>query len=90
MRTVTVNTNDASQRLDKFLSKYFKTMPKSLIYKGIRKKRIKVNGKRAEIDLILKEGDVIDLYINDEFFEVPDERLSFLKCEPELNIVYED
>ncbi len=90
MRTVTVNTNDASQRLDKFLSKYFKTMPKSLIYKGIRKKRIKVNGKRAEIDLILKEGDVIDLYINDEFFEVPDERLSFLKCEPKLNIVYED
>ena len=90
MKSVTVNTNDASQRLDKFLGKYFKTMPKSLIYKGIRKKRIKINGKRAEIDYILKEGDVIDLYINDEFFEVPDERLSFLKCEPELDVVYED
>ena len=58
MKSVTVNTNDASQRLDKFLGKYFKTMPKSLIYKGIRKKRIKINGKRAEIDYILKEGDV--------------------------------
>lgn len=90
MKSVTVNTNDASQRLDKFLGKYFKTMPKSLIYKGIRKKRIKINGKRAEIDYILKEGDVIDLYINDEFFEVPDERLSFLKCSPSLDIVYED
>ena len=90
MKSVTVNTNDASQRLDKFLGKYFKTMPKSLIYKGIRKKRIKINGKRADIDYILKEGDVIDLYINDEFFEVPDERLSFLKCEPTLDIVYED
>ena len=90
MKSVTVNTNDASQRLDKFLGKYFKTMPKSLIYKGIRKKRIKINGKRAEIDYILQEGDVIDLYINDEFFEVPDERLSFLKCEPELDVVYED
>ena len=90
MKSVTVNANDASQRLDKFLGKYFKTMPKSLIYKGIRKKRIKINGKRAEIDYILQEGDVIDLYINDEFFEVPDERLSFLKCEPELDVVYED
>ena len=45
MKQVTVNENDAMQRLDKFLGKYFRTMPKSLIYKGIRKKRIKVNGK---------------------------------------------
>lgn len=91
MKTVTVNKNDASQRIDKFLGKYFKTMPKSLIYKGIRKKRIKVNGKRCDIDYILKVGDKIDLYINDEFFAVPDERLSFLKVtEPTLNIVYED
>lgn len=90
MKTVIVNGNDACQRLDKFLSKYFKTMPKSLVYKGIRKKRIKVNGKRADIDYILAEGDKIDLYINDEFFETPDERLSFLKCEPDISIVYED
>jgi len=90
MKSVTVNENDANQRLDKFLTKYFKTMPKSLIYKGIRKKRIKINGKKADIDYTLKPGDKIDLYINDEFFEVPDERLSFLKCTPNLNIVYED
>ncbi len=91
MKSVIVNKNDASQRIDKFLGKYFKAMPKSLIYKGIRKKRIKVNGKRCDIDYILKEGDKIDLYINDEFFAVPDERLSFLKVtEPSLSIVYED
>ena len=91
MKTVIVNENDACQRLDKCLSKYFKTMPKSLIYKGIRKKRIKVNGKKSEIDYILTNGDKIDLYINDEFFEVPDERVSFLKVEnPNLDIVYED
>ena len=91
MKTVTVNTNDANQRIDKFLGKMFKTMPKSLVYKGIRKKRIKVNGKRCDIDYILKVGDKIDLYINDEFFTVPDERLSFLKIkEPSLSVVYED
>ena len=90
MRTVTVNENDSNQRLDKFLSKCFKTMPKSLIYKGIRKKRIKIHGKRADIDTILRVGDKIDLYINDEFFQTPDEKLSFLKCKGELCIVYED
>ncbi len=91
MKTLIVNPNDAGQRLDKFLGKYFKTMPKSLIYKGIRKKRIKINGKRASIDYILAGGDKIDMYINDEFFSVPDERTSFLKIsEPELSIIYED
>ena len=49
MRSVIVNGNDSGQRLDKFLGKYFKTMPKSLIYKGIRKKRIKINGKKGDI-----------------------------------------
>ena len=91
MRTVTVNANDSNQRIDKFLGKVFKTMPKSLVYKGIRKKRIKVNGKRCDIDYILREGDKIDLYINDEFFDTPDEKLSFLKItEPEISVVYED
>ncbi len=91
MRTIIVNENDSGQRLDKFLGKYFKTMPKSLIYKGIRKKRIKLNGKKCEINRILNTGDKLDLYINDEFFEVPDERISFLKItEPKLKIVYED
>jgi len=91
MKSVIVNANDSGQRLDKFLGKYFKTMPKSLIYKGIRKKRIKINGKKGEINTILSVGDKIDLYINDEFFEVPDEKTSFLKISnPEIDIVYED
>ena len=35
MRQITINENDAGQRLDKFLSKRFRTMPKSLMYKYI-------------------------------------------------------
>ena len=42
MRNVTVNKNDANQRLDKFLTKFVKNMPQSAIYKYIRKKRVKV------------------------------------------------
>jgi len=90
MKTVIVKENDSGQRLDKFLTKYFKSMPKSLIYKGIRKKRIKINGKRAEINYVLKCGDKVDLYINDEFFEEKDTDAAFLKIEPDISIVYED
>ena len=47
METLKANANDAGQRLDKFLSKRYKSMPQSLLYKYIRTKRIKRNGKRA-------------------------------------------
>ena len=69
MRTLEIKKNDANQRLDKFLQKRFKTLPKSLMYKYIRKKCIKVNGKKCDIQTMLKEGDVLTFYIKDEFFE---------------------
>lgn len=67
MRTLEIKKNDANQRLDKFLQKRFKTLPKSLMYKYIRKKCIKVNGKKCDIQTMLKEGDVLTFYIKDEF-----------------------
>ena len=91
MRTITINKNDAEQRLDKFLSKRFKTMPTALMYKYIRTKYIKVNGKKCEISTRLHEGDVITLYIKDEFFEAPQyDTYDFLKAPQKLDIVYED
>ncbi len=90
MKEITVNKNDSGQRVDKFLTKYLKSMPLPLIYKYIRKKRIKVNGKKTEISYRLCEGDFIELYINDEFFEVNEEATAFLKIKPSLNILYED
>ena len=67
MKKITINKNDADQRVDKFITKTFPEMPQSVMYKGIRKKRIKLNGKRCEISDRLKEGDILELYINDEF-----------------------
>ena len=68
MQKIIVGKNDAGQRLDKFLGKLLKDTPKSLIYKWLRKKRIKVNSKKQEISYRLMEGDEILLYINDELF----------------------
>ncbi len=91
MKEFTIGANDAGQRLDRFLAKAVPLLPASLAQKYIRLKRIKLGGKRAERDTRLKEGDVLQLYINDEFFEKPREDNAFLTvASPKLNIVYED
>ena len=91
MKEFTIGTNDAGQRLDRFLSKAVPLLPASLAQKYIRIKRIKLNGGRADRDTRLKAGDVLQLYINDEFFDKPREDNAFLTvATPKLNIVYED
>lgn len=86
MKEITINKNDAGQRLDKYLSKGF-GMPSSLVYKYLRKKRIRLNGVRAKGAEMLQEGSVLTLYINDEFFEHKRETVAF---DGAVRIVYED
>ena len=68
MRELTIGKNDAGQRLDRFIAKSLPLLPAALLQKYIRIKRIKVNGARAQRDQRLQQGDVLQLYINDEFF----------------------
>ena len=91
MKELQIGANDAGQRLDRFLAKAVPLLPASLAQKYIRLKRIKLNGKRAERDTRLQTGDVLQLYINDEFFDKPREDNAYLTvAAPKLNIVYED
>ena len=91
MKELKIEKNDAGQRLDRFLAKAVPLLPASLAQLNIRIKRIKVNGARAERDTRLNTGDVLQLYINDEFFDKPREENAFLTvASPKLNIVYED
>lgn len=94
MREITINQNDAGQRADKFLQKALPELPKTLMYKYVRLKRIKLNGKRLSISDILREGDMLSLYINDEFFGMANKKnqrtelLERVYTDPD--IVYED
>ena len=90
MRTFIIAHNDAGQRLDKFLTKAVKALPKSLLYKFIRTKKIKVNRKRADIGYMLCEGDSVELFISDEFFAENAADTAFTHLTPHLDIVYED
>ena len=91
MREFTIGQNDAGQRLDRWLSKTLPVLPAPLAQKYIRIKRVKLNGKGAKRDTRLQKGDLLQLYINDEFFETPTPENAFLSVfKPQLNIVYED
>lgn len=91
MRELVVKKNDANQRLDKFLLKKFKTMPKKMAYMYIRKKCVKVNGKKATPEVMLKENDLLTFYIKDEFFDnIQEGNYEFLKAPKNLKIIYED
>lgn len=90
MRSYITDKNNEGVRLDKFVMSVCKSLPSSMMYKYIRKKRIKVNGKKQEISYRLACGDVVELYINDEFFEKENEDTAFLNAPSELNVVYED
>ncbi|MBQ7013714.1 MAG: RluA family pseudouridine synthase [Oscillospiraceae bacterium] len=89
MRTITIGPNDAGQRLDKFMQKLIPDMPKGLLYKLIRKKRIKYNGARCKGMEQLQSGDTLSLYISDDFFPAA-KKPDFHNVAGRPDIVYED
>lgn len=91
MKEFEIGKNDAGQRLDRFVGKTVPLLPASLAQKYIRLKRIKVNSRGAKRDVKLKQGDLVQMYVNDEFFEKPSEENAYLSITaPDLDIVYED
>ena len=65
-------------------------MPPALMYKYIRLKKIKINRKRAEQKTVLCEGDTVELFIKEEFFETTAPEENFRRLTPRLTVVYED
>jgi len=92
---ITINALNANQRFDKFLLKYMNQAGKAFIYKMLRKKRIKLNGGKAEGNEILQEGDIITFYIAPETIEGMFEQRPVganiaLPALPPPNIIFED
>ena len=90
MKHFTIAANDAGQRLDKFLQKAAPGLPPALLYKALRTKKIKLNGKRAEGSSRLQAGDGIECWLPDELFAPPEYRYDFLRAGRELEVLYED
>lgn len=91
MKEFKIGKNDKDQRLDKFLTKLCPAMPENMLYKSLRKECVRVNGKHIKDGAYkLSEGDVLKLYLKDEFFEKAVSDEVFYALEPKLDIIYED
>ncbi len=69
MQSIIVDNNEAGQRLDKYLKRYFKNAEASLLYKMLRKKNIVLNKSKASGSEILCAGDEINTFFSDETFQ---------------------
>lgn len=87
---IIIGENDSGQRVDKFLTKNFANLPKSELYKAIRKKDIRVNSKRCEISTKLNTGDELYMFLPEDFLQQKPKEYDFLKAPKKLDIVYED
>ena len=96
MKEFVIQTNDSGQRLDKFLQKAIPGLPKGMLYKSVRTKKIKLNGKRADGAAMLSEGDIVSCYLKDDFFDSESKNKNkpknypFMKAPAEISIIYED
>ena len=90
MIEIIISKNQANQRFDRFLRKYFENAPLSVILKNIRKKNFKINNKRAKNNDFVCEGDVVKMYISDENYNEWLTNTDFKPGDFNLDIVYED
>ncbi|WIF94988.1 RluA family pseudouridine synthase [Caminicella sporogenes] len=91
MREIIIGENEYGQRLDRFLLKYLNNSTRANVYKLLRKKIIKVNGKREKENYFLKLGDRVQIFLSDETLDkLRKEEKIVMDSKVNLDIVYED
>ncbi len=89
MRKLIISKNESGQRIDRFLKKYLNKAPNSFIFKMLRKKNIELNKKRAKPETMLKEGDIVYLFLAEDTINKFRDVKSF-ESNIDINLVYED
>ena len=92
MKEITITKNEAGQRFDKYLFKYFKEASSGFIYKMLRKKNITLNGKKSDGKDKLSVGDTVKIFMADDTIDKFTGNKASIEIAPlkSLDIVYED
>lgn len=91
MKEIPITHNEANQRLDRFLLKYFNNASRSTIYTLLRKRKIKVNKKAQKANYFLQNNDIVEVFVSDEWIEKLITRRPVVSGQISgLAIVYED
>ena len=90
MKEILITKENSNQRIDKYIRKFLNDAPLSLIYKTFRKKDIKINGKPVKENYILKDGDLLRIYISDSQIEEFNKPKDIKTIKSSINVIYED
>jgi 23S rRNA pseudouridine955/2504/2580 synthase len=90
MKEFIIDEKYENQRIDKYLKKILSQASTSMIYKMIRKKDIKVNGKRVKENYILKRDDVVSMFLYEDRFKELTKPLTIIDLPIQFSVIYED
>ena len=82
MRKLIVNEKYNNKKLNTFILDTFPNLNKNTLFKALRKKDIRINGKRISEDTLLKAGDEITIFIIDDFL--------FDTSNFQIDVIFED
>ena len=90
MKKIQITENDANQRIDKYIKKLLVNAPTNFIYKMFRKKDIKVNGKKVNEKYILKNNDVVEMFLYEDKFKEFTATKNIYNVKKIFKVLYED
>ena len=91
LREFVIGQKDDGRRLEKWLPSVAPGLNFSLVRRFVRLKRVRINGKPAKEGAVLAAGDVVNAYINDEFFDAkPKENKLLANFRCRIDVLYED
>lgn len=90
MKKMIITSNDANQRIDKYLKKVLVNAPSTFIYKMLRKKDVKVNGKKVTERYMLQCNDEVEMFLyEDKFLEFTKPK-DIYSLQQQFTVLYED
>ncbi len=90
MVEVKVSLKEENQRIDKYVRKYLNEAPLSFIYKLFRKKDIKVNGHWVKQDYVVKQDEIVSIYVTDDQLKEFSKPKELEKANLKYEIIFED
>ena len=84
-KEITVTKEYSGTRIDRFVGKYYPTIPKGMIQKMLRKGDIRLNGKKTSGEIRVEENDVVRVFTYDE-----EKKITVRQDVGSLDVIYED
>jgi 23S rRNA pseudouridine955/2504/2580 synthase len=91
VRHVTVGPGESGQRIDNFLLRELKGVPRSHVYRLLRRGEVRINGRRAKAEQRLEDGDEVRLPpVRMAPPAIPGRVPDALRAEVRAAVIYED